>query len=66
MAYDAGKDRNLALIPAPHLFPESTTRLAVRRGIYLRSYALAFIEKVCPDLGEEKLKTAIQKQNGSD
>jgi hypothetical protein len=35
----------------------------VRRGIYLRSYALAFIEKVCPDdLGEENLKAAIQKQ----
>jgi DNA-binding transcriptional LysR family regulator len=39
MAYDGFKDRNLALIPVPHLFPESTTRLAVRRGIYLRSYA---------------------------
>jgi LysR family cys regulon transcriptional activator len=49
MAYDGFKDRNLALIPVPHLFPESTTRLAVRRGTYLRSYALAFIEKVCPE-----------------
>ncbi|HCZ13887.1 MAG TPA: transcriptional regulator, partial [Candidatus Accumulibacter sp.] len=45
---------------------ESTTRLAVRRGTYLRSYALAFIEKVCPEIGEENLKAAIQKQNGSE
>jgi LysR family cys regulon transcriptional activator len=36
----------------------------VRRGIYLRSYALAFIEKVCPEIGEENLKAAIQKSNG--
>ncbi|MER2622623.1 MAG: LysR substrate-binding domain-containing protein, partial [Accumulibacter sp.] len=66
MAYDPVKDRNLALIPAPHLFPESTTRLAVRRGIYLRSYALAFIEKVCPDLGEANLKALIQNKNGGE
>jgi len=66
MAYDPVKDCNLALIPAPHLFPESTTRLAVRRGIYLRSYALAFIEKVCPDLGEANLKALIQNKNGGE
>ena len=66
MAYDPVKDRNLALIQAPHLFPESTTRLAVRRGIYLRSYALAFIEKVCPDLGEANLKALIQNKNGGE
>jgi len=66
MAYDGFRDRELALIATPQLFPRSTTRLAVRRGMYLRSYALAFIEKVCPDIGEEQLKAAIQKQNGSD
>ena len=66
MAYDPDKDRNLTLIPVPDLFPESTTRLAVRRGTYLRSYAYAFIEKVCPDLGEEHLRAAIQKQNGAE
>ncbi|HRE18307.1 MAG TPA: LysR substrate-binding domain-containing protein, partial [Rhodocyclaceae bacterium] len=61
MAYDADKDRNLRLIAVPDLFPENTTRLAVRRGTYLRSYAHAFIEKVCPDVGEEAIKSAIQK-----
>ncbi len=66
MAFDPEKDRCLTLIPVPHLFPESTTRLAVRRGTYLRSYAHAFIEKVCPDLGEDNLKAALQKQNGGD
>jgi LysR family cys regulon transcriptional activator len=66
MAYDPDKDRGLSLIPVPHLFPESTTRLAVRRGTYLRSYACAFIEKVCPDVGEEFLRATIQKGNGGE
>ncbi|MBW7901697.1 MAG: CysB family HTH-type transcriptional regulator [Rhodocyclaceae bacterium] len=64
MAYDVDKDRDLALIPVPSLFPSNTTRLAVRRGTYLRSYAYAFIEKVCPDVGEEAVRAAIRKNGG--
>jgi LysR family transcriptional regulator, cys regulon transcriptional activator len=63
MAYDQEKDRDLALIPIPGLFPPNTTHLAVRRGTYLRSYIYAFIEKACPDLGEEAVRSALQKQN---
>lgn len=66
MAYDPEKDRDLALIPVPSLFPSNTTRLAVRRGTYLRSYVYAFIEKVCPDVGEDAVRTALQKQNGGE
>ena len=66
VAYDEEQDRNLALIPVPDLFPANTTRIAVRRGTYLRSYVHAFIEKVCPDLGEEAIKSALKPQNGGD
>ena len=66
VAYDTEYDRTLELIPVPHLFPANTTRLAVRRGTYLRSYAHAFIEKVCPDIGEESIKAALKTQNGAD
>ena len=66
VAYDAEQDRNLVLLPVPDLFPANTTRLAVRRGTYLRTYAHAFIEKVCPDLGDEVLKAALKSQNGGD
>jgi LysR family cys regulon transcriptional activator len=66
VAYDAEQDRNLVLIPVPDLFPANTTRIAVRRGTYLRSYVHAFIEKVCPDLGEEAIKTILKPQNGAD
>ena len=61
MAYDPEKDRGLTLIPAPELFPENTTRLGVRRGTYLRDYAHAFIEKVCPDVGEVAIRESIMK-----
>lgn len=61
MAYDPEKDRGLTLIPAPELFPENTTRLGVRRGTYLRDYAHAFIEKVCPDVGEAAIRESIMK-----
>ncbi|UCV20137.1 CysB family HTH-type transcriptional regulator [Ferribacterium limneticum] len=66
VAYDAEQDRNLVLIPVPDLFPANTTRIAVRRGTYLRSYVHAFIEKVCPDLGEEAIKALLKPQNGSE
>lgn len=66
MAYDPERDRELALIELPGVFPTSTTRLAVRKGTYLRSYAHAFIEKVCPDVGEEAIRTAIQKNGSSE
>jgi LysR family cys regulon transcriptional activator len=66
VAYDAEQDRSLELIPVPHLFPANTTPLAVRRGTYLRSYAHAFIEKVCPDVGEDLIKAALKIQNGAD
>lgn len=62
IAYDPDQDRNLVLLPVPELFPANTTRIAVRKGTYLRSYAHAFIEKVCPDLGEEVLQQALKPQ----
>lgn len=62
MAFDAETDRQLRLLPVPDLFPANTTRLAVRRGAYLRDYAYAFIEKVSPELSEEVVKAAVTVQ----
>ena len=44
MAYEAKRDRNLRAIEASHLFRSSTTRVAIRRGTFLRGYTYAFIE----------------------
>lgn len=56
VAYDPEQDQQLTMIPVPTLFPSNTTCLAVRQGSYLRSYVHAFIEKVCPDRGEEAIR----------
>lgn len=66
VAYDAEQDRTLQLIQVPHLFPANTTHLAVRRGTYLRSYVHAFIEKVCPDQGEDAIKAALKPNHPAD
>ena len=36
IAYDEGRDRGLAAIDAGHLFEVNLTRLAIRRGTFLR------------------------------
>lgn len=61
MAFDPEHDRGLALLQAADLFPVNTTRLAVRKGAWLRSYTYAFIEKVSPELSESVVKAAIQQ-----
>ncbi|MDY0073166.1 MAG: CysB family HTH-type transcriptional regulator [Thauera sp.] len=61
MAFNAEHDRGLALLSADALFPVNTTRLAVRKGAWLRSYAHAFIEKVSPELSENVVKQAIRQ-----
>ncbi|WP_374488468.1 CysB family HTH-type transcriptional regulator [Zoogloea sp.] len=66
MAYDSSKDHALRMIEVPTLFPPNTTRLAVRRGAFLRDYAHAFIEKVCPDVGSDALRSAILNPGETD
>ena len=55
MAYDAQKDRALALLPADHLFPVQTTRVAFRRGARLRGFAAEFIGMFVPHLTREAI-----------
>ena len=44
IAYDEARDRDLRAIDARHLFEINLTKLAVRRGSFLRSYVYEFIE----------------------
>jgi LysR family cys regulon transcriptional activator len=61
VAFDPEQDRGLALLRADDLFSLNTTRLAIRRGAWLRSYAYAFIEKILPALSESVVKKAIRQ-----
>lgn len=52
IAFDTERDQGLRLLESKHLFPLSTSRIALRRGRYLRGYAYRFIELCAPDLTE--------------
>lgn len=59
VAYDARKDSGLYCITAAHLFEQNTTRVAVRRGAYLRGYAHAFISMFAPHLSRDAIVTEV-------
>lgn len=59
VAYDPERDRGLVRFDASHLFPVNTTRVAVRKGGYLRDFAYVFIESFAPELNRERVQTAL-------
>jgi LysR family cys regulon transcriptional activator len=56
MAFSPDKDAPLRLLDASHLFDKQISRIAVRRGRYLRRFAYRFIELCAPDLTEDIVK----------
>ncbi len=62
MAFDAARDQGLTSLDASHLFPANTTRIAVRRGHYLRGYAYRFIEECSPALTAAVVKDALDAE----
>jgi len=59
IAYEAERDTQLHAIDAGPLFGINTTKLAVRRGNYLRSYVYAFIESFAPTLTRAVVDAAL-------
>ena len=59
IAFDAERDRTLRAIDARHLFEVNLTRLAIRRGTWLRGYVYAFIESFAPTLTREVVQRAL-------
>ncbi|MBR7800885.1 CysB family HTH-type transcriptional regulator [Undibacterium fentianense] len=63
MAIETGNEnqraQGLRTISASHLFQSNVTRLAVRRGAYLRAYTYDFIQKFAPDLSREDIRAAL-------
>ncbi|HEX6705795.1 MAG TPA: CysB family HTH-type transcriptional regulator [Albitalea sp.] len=60
IAVDAERDRMLRAIDAGSLFAVNVTRLAVRRGTWLRGYVYAFIEAFAPTLTRAAVERALQ------
>jgi LysR family cys regulon transcriptional activator len=66
MAYHPEHDANLVRLDVPNLFVPNTARLAIRRGVYLRSYAYALIEKLVPGLTEHKISEFLHNESIAD
>jgi len=55
-AFRSGKEDGLVALDCDHLFPAQTTRLAFRRGAYLRGYTVEFIRLLAPHVRREDLE----------
>jgi LysR family cys regulon transcriptional activator len=64
-AFREGKEEGLVAVDTSHLFPAQVTRIAYRRGAYLRAYAVEFIRLFAPRLGPDDLK-ALEAGNRQD
>ncbi len=61
MAVETQRAQGLKTITASHLFSSNVTRLAVRRGAYLRAYTYDFIQRFAPDLTQEDIRKALSE-----
>lgn len=59
MAVDPQRDKAVKVVPGEPLFGQQTTRIAIRRGHYLRSYAYRFIELCSAALDESTVRSAL-------
>lgn len=65
IAYDEQRDSQLAAIDARHLFASNMTRLALRRGAFLRGYVYEFIRSFASPLTREVIDSALAAESGS-
>ena len=60
MAYDPARDKQFEKIDASHLFAASTTRLALRRGVYSRGFVYEFISLFAPQFDRAAIESALR------
>jgi LysR family cys regulon transcriptional activator len=66
IAFDDERDLHLRAIDARHLFAPNMTRLAIRRGSYLRDYVYEFIATFAPPLTQTLVQRALKSAPGRD
>jgi LysR family transcriptional regulator, cys regulon transcriptional activator len=66
VAFDEARDTGLAALDARHLFATNTTRVALRRGTWLRGYVYDFIENFAPTLTRQVVQQALATTPGQD
>lgn len=59
MAVSSGRHPGMVALDSRHLFAANITRLAVRRGAYLRSYSVEFILRFAPSLSRSQVEQVL-------
>ncbi len=62
MALSGPRVHDLLTISAEHLFSANVTRLAVRRGTYLRAYTCDFIQRLSPGITRQDILLALAEE----
>jgi LysR family cys regulon transcriptional activator len=60
MAYNPERDKGIVCLEQGNLIPENVVSVAIRRGSFLRSYAIGFIRMLVPDLSSESIRNAVE------
>jgi LysR family cys regulon transcriptional activator len=60
MAYDPSRDGAFEKLDADHLFAPSTTRLGLRKGVFVRGFVYAFIALFAPQYGRAAIDAALE------
>ncbi len=60
MAFDSRRDAGLRMLPAGHLFAPNLTRVALRKGTYLRTFMLVFLERFASHLTPAFVRQAME------
>jgi len=64
MAFDSERDLNLRALDLRHLLASNTTRVALKRGAYLRGYVYDFIHSFAPTLTRAVVERALGTSPG--
>ena len=64
VAFDEVRDTHLVALDARHLFATNTTRVAIKRGAWLRGYVYDFIHTFAPSLTREVVERALATAPG--
>ncbi len=66
MAYQQERDAGLTLLDSEHLFSTNTTKIAIRKGYFLRGFAYDFIEFCSPKLTKSHIQESLNPNIDSD
>lgn len=64
MAFDPKRDQTLRALPAGHLFAANLTRVALRKGTYLRGFMLDFLQRFAAHLTADYVHKAMASDGG--